>query len=130
MTWNLCRTRYADARMLHGSIMIKSLDHHWEIASSTTNGHVKRDRDGDEDGGEPDERYLEKLDEIVGEEMQQEDQDGPANDSSNNSLVGKGVNGRGKALLSTYEPDKRCESWLKVIGTPLRANPGKCADLF
>ncbi len=28
--------------------------------------------------------------------------------------VGKGVNGRGKALLSTYEPDKRCESWLKV----------------
>lgn len=30
------------------------------------------------------------------------------------SSTAKGVSGRGKALLSTYEPDKRCESWLKV----------------
>ncbi|PWN46158.1 ATP-dependent DNA ligase [Ceraceosorus guamensis] len=70
-------------------IMIKSLDHHWESDVA-----------------------LEMLQDDVGEEVTQEDLDQPT--FENDVDVGKGVNGRGKALLSSYEPDKRCESWLKV----------------
>ncbi|CAD6953172.1 unnamed protein product [Tilletia caries] len=71
---------------------------------------------------------LRKLNDVVGNDLQMEDvpdeekatkakkpRKGEADDVDV-EIVGKGVNGRGKALLSTYEPDKRCESWLKVKG--------------
>jgi len=67
-------------------IMVKSLDHHWE-----------------------DSKEIQLLKDEVDNDLSQ-----PNLDATNNEKPGKGVNGRGKALLSTYEPDKRCESWLKV----------------
>ncbi|EPQ27854.1 uncharacterized protein PFL1_04598 [Pseudozyma flocculosa PF-1] len=93
-----------------------------------------RETPGDVDGTGPDPgegKRLEKLGDVIEDDLAV-DQDGvddgeeggttttatSATTSSSVDLgasaIGKGVNGRGKALLSTYEPDKRCESWLKV----------------
>lgn len=88
--------------------MVKSLDHHWETrASSPTLDVDGSHRDGDADV------KLEKLGDEVEEGLDVEDDDaadaeGAAAERDNldqsKALVGKGVNGRGKALLSTYEP--------------------------
>lgn len=89
--------------------MVKSLDHHWESPPSDK-AAVKG-----EDEAAP---VLSKLDDEVGEDVVQADLDNPDEGSGSSKAKsrasGKGVNGRGKALLSSYEPDKRCESWLKV----------------
>ncbi|PWN32578.1 ATP-dependent DNA ligase, partial [Meira miltonrushii] len=74
-------------------IMVKSLDHHWE----------------DNQSGES-EAKIQLLEDEVDNDLSQPNLDA----ADPKPLPGKGVNGRGKALLSTYEPDKRCESWLKV----------------
>jgi DNA ligase-1 len=89
------------------SIMVKSLDHHYQSPVGGTKdeaGIVKE---------EPEASQImeEEVSDTLGAMLDQEVDDG--NDSSLNGNA-KGVNGRGKALLSTYEPDKRCESWLKV----------------
>lgn len=113
-------------------IMVKSLDHHWEAPTDSKQG------DGDQvedEGNSSDEEAvgssrLHKLDDVVDDDlaMDNEDEavqtldDGGKNGKGGSGQasamisaeIGKGVNGRGKALLSTYEPDKRCESWLKV----------------
>lgn len=71
--------------------MVKSLDHHWQVDRSD----------------EPDAVQL----------LSEEVEDGIGIGDEDSEVVGPGtlgVKGRGKALLSTYEPDKRCESWLKV----------------
>lgn len=120
-------------------IMVKSLDHHWEAPPDSKNlgedaAEARRsedDTDVDEDGVAS--NRLHKLADVVDDDlaMDNEDEavqtldDGGSKGSKRNGVnggsstlipaeVGKGVNGRGKALLSTYEPDKRCESWLKV----------------
>lgn len=77
--------------------MVKSLDHHWEAAT------------GAKEHGEA--HQLELLGDEVSTDLAQPDLDEHVPEHVG---TGKGVNGRGKALLSTYEPDKRCESWLKV----------------
>lgn len=94
-------------------IMVKSLDHHWEtdVKVSKSSSSSSKDKEN-EDHQYQSEFKLEKLEDVVGEEMQMEE-DGVA-PAVQEIEIGKGVNGRGKALLSTYEPDKRCESWLKV----------------
>lgn len=112
-------------------IMVKSLDHHWETApvvadhdkgnearSEKSDEPIKvttKEDEEDEDEAAPVGR-LEKLgDEIEDDLAVSDDDDGRDGAlSATSTQVGKGVNGRGKALLSTYEPDKRCESWLKV----------------
>ncbi|TKY88995.1 hypothetical protein EX895_002236 [Sporisorium graminicola] len=116
-------------------IMVKSLDHHWE-ASPESNDDTDADGASDDgmDGANTSGR-LQKLADIVDDDLAMENEDetmktldssGGASSSGKRSgrnpqelvtmpaEIGKGVNGRGKALLSTYEPDKRCESWLKV----------------
>ncbi|CBQ69100.1 related to DNA ligase I [Sporisorium reilianum SRZ2] len=112
-------------------IMVKSLDHHWEASPD-----AKGDDDAaeaSEDGAEDGSGRLQKLADVVDDDLAMDNEDeamqtldsgssanGKRNGSNAQQLVtmpaelGKGVNGRGKALLSTYEPDKRCESWLKV----------------
>ncbi|CAO1630346.1 unnamed protein product [Parajaminaea phylloscopi] len=118
-------------------IMVKTLDHWWKVdadASNATDDAVVGDtpKDGDVDTVPSELRQLGDVvsDDLVMEEDTHdvglntaktsagkkragrnaiiEDEDGDA------LPAGKGVSGRGKALLSTYEPDKRCESWLKV----------------
>ncbi|KAJ1017853.1 hypothetical protein NDA16_005169 [Ustilago loliicola] len=120
-------------------IMVKSLDHHWEAPPDSKDGgeddaHAGQPQDGtdiDEDGAAP--NRLHKLADVVDDDLAMDNEDEAVktlddggskgskrngNNADNSTLipaeVGKGVNGRGKALLSTYEPDKRCESWLKV----------------
>ncbi|SPO31155.1 related to DNA ligase I [Ustilago trichophora] len=111
-------------------IMVKSLDHHWEAPPETKDGNhhsVGEDQVGDgEDSGR-----LQKLADVVDDDLAMDNEDeamrtlddagrrkriGAADADATliPAEIGKGVNGRGKALLSTYEPDKRCESWLKV----------------
>lgn len=77
--------------------MVKSLDHHWEKPSNATDADPAK--------------QIQLLEEEVSVDVAQPDLDEkqPLEDEP-----GRGVNGRGKALLSTYEPDKRVESWLKV----------------
>lgn len=86
-------------------IMVKSLDHHWEEDHSTKEGER--------------EAKIQLLEDEVDNDLSQPNLDAANHDEhlvgkGGKPLTGKGVNGRGKALLSTYEPDKRCESWLKV----------------
>ncbi|KAN0064353.1 hypothetical protein ACQY0O_002548 [Thecaphora frezii] len=116
-------------------IMVKSLDHHWETpvprpaeaspdrAAGAKEADVDADADADDDGDVNGKRpRLEMLgdvieDDLAADESLDDDDDGSGgsvNLIAGASVDGKGVNGRGKALLSTYEPDKRCESWLKV----------------
>lgn len=80
-------------------IMVKSLDHHWEEGEAGTKIKLLED-EVDNDLSQPNLDANNNEDHLIGKNGKQ--------------LTGKGVNGRGKALLSTYEPDKRCESWLKV----------------
>jgi DNA ligase-1 len=87
-----------------GSIMVKSLDHHWAPAAEANS-------EGDDEAAAP---KLEQLADEVGDDVTQADLDTAEPDVELSTAVGKGVNGRGKALLSSYEPDNRCESWLKV----------------
>ncbi|KAE8226112.1 hypothetical protein CF319_g1253 [Tilletia indica] len=110
------KTFFEQARAAHcEGIMVKSLDHFWEDAPTAEsvqefNGHGK----------------LRKLNDVVGNDMEMDDVPDEEKGSKGKKPrgenaeeveeAGKGVNGRGKALLSTYEPDKRCESWLKVKG--------------
>jgi DNA ligase-1 len=77
--------------------MVKSLDHHWQQATDTS---------GEEEGST----------QLLNEEVVGDNLDDQWDQDIDNKLdsKAKGVNGCGKALLSTYEPDKRCESWLKV----------------
>lgn len=91
-------------------IMVKSLDHHYETQEGSSSLSKKKGKNVD--GADESGTKLEKLGDVVGEELQMEDDDEAFETAK--TLEGKGVNGRGKALLSTYEPDKRCESWLKV----------------
>ena len=112
-------------------IMVKSLDHHWE-APPESKGEDD-DKDAGElvgDGEEEDAGRLHQLGDVVDDDLAMDNEDeavqtleegsgskrngGNGASTSIPAEVGKGVNGRGKALLSTYEPDKRCESWLKV----------------
>lgn len=108
-------------------IMVKSLDHHWEAPpdSKDEDEGARSDEDADEDGHVASHR-LQKLADVVDDDLAMDNEDEaiqtlddpgrskrPASDPAP-AEMGKGVNGRGKALLSTYEPDKRCESWLKV----------------
>lgn len=112
-------------------IMVKSLDHHWEAPPDRRTGDEQsndstdkiKSGDGDDAGAR-----LHRLADVVDDDLTMENEDetvqslddglsvkrtsGKGQESV--AEVGKGVNGRGKALLSTYEPDKRCESWLKV----------------
>lgn len=123
-------------------IMVKTLDHHWQQApsASPSNGEGKNpagddaEVDGDRKGAE-EVGKLEQLGDVVADDLTMEEDDeaildAAAKDKAGVSVkkgkkakqseededasIGKGVSGRGKALLSTYEPDKRCESWLKV----------------
>lgn len=104
-------------------IMVKSLDHHWEAPPTRTEA-------SDDDVGNPSGR-LQKLADVVEDDLAMDNEDeaiqtlrdgdddkhsggNAAESMMARTELGKGVNGRGKALLSTYEPDKRCESWLKV----------------
>jgi len=109
-------TFFQQARNAHcEGIMVKSLDHYWEDDSlpvTTTNESLRYHKLGDVVGNDfemedvPDEDRPKPKNTGRGVKKEEEDSIG----------VGKGVNGRGKALLSSYEPDKRCESWLKVKG--------------
>jgi DNA ligase-1 len=96
-------------KLLHtpSSIMVKSLDHHWQKPVDDIKGGGEADKD------EPEASQLldEEVSDTLGALLEQDVGDGEDDTISGNA---KGVNGRGKALLSTYEPDKRCESWLKV----------------
>lgn len=83
--------------------MVKSLDHHWQTP-------IKEE--SDVKGEEPEASQL--LDEEVNDTLFGQDLDSDDDVDDKSGGKAKGVNGRGKALLSTYEPDKRCESWLKV----------------
>lgn len=112
-------------------IMVKSLDHHWEAPSESKGGDdVVEAGDDAMDAANPSGR-LQKLADVVDDDLAMDNEgeaiqtleDGSntkgnrrngSNTASTATEVGRGVNGRGKALLSTYEPDKRCESWLKV----------------
>ncbi|KAI3492270.1 hypothetical protein L1887_43296 [Cichorium endivia] len=78
------------------------------------------DDDGENDSAPPSAR-LHKLADVVDDDLAMDNEDEAVatleagrGASHVAGEAGKGVNGRGKALLSTYEPDKRCESWLKV----------------
>jgi DNA ligase-1 len=82
--------------------MVKSLDHHWQKPVEV----VKKENGIKEEEPEA----IELLEEEVSEALDSDD----GEDEDRQDLKGKGVNGRGKALLSTYEPDKRVDSWLKV----------------
>lgn len=115
-------------------IMVKSLDHHWEAPRpSHQNGvdepveeeEAEEDEEDDDDDGEndsaPPSARLHKLADVVDDDLAMDNEDEAVatleagrGASHVAGEAGKGVNGRGKALLSTYEPDKRCESWLKV----------------
>ncbi|PWN54495.1 ATP-dependent DNA ligase [Violaceomyces palustris] len=106
-------------------IMVKSLDHHWETAANEGGSKDVGDHVDNMDSAS---YRLKKLDDVVGDDLVMEEDSTASDDfrpakgevledACENVLdtsVGKGVNGKGKALLSTYEPDKRCESWLKV----------------
>lgn len=100
-------------------IMVKTLDHHWQTGAATGAGtssskdeKVKTEEEpqDDESNGE----QLQALGDVVSDELDMAEDD--EQDDNNVTIIspGTGVTGRGKALLSTYEPDKRCESWLKV----------------
>ncbi|KAK0564073.1 hypothetical protein OC861_004483 [Tilletia horrida] len=111
------------ARAAHcEGIMVKSLDHYWEDEASHAQVPSETSVSRTETSSS-DESRLRKLDDVVGNDLEMEDvpdEDRPGSKKAARSSetqpdgVGKGVTGRGKALLSTYEPDKRCESWLKV----------------
>lgn len=88
--------------------MVKSLDHHWQ---SPVSGGLKDDADANKNEAAASQILEEEVSDTLGALIEQDVGDG--DDVSPNGSA-KGVNGRGKALLSTYEPDKRCESWLKV----------------
>ncbi|SNX86960.1 related to DNA ligase I [Melanopsichium pennsylvanicum] len=107
-------------------IMVKSLDHHWEAPTQSKDFESDQEDQGEE--GEEAGR-LTKLADVVDDDLAMDNEDEAVKTLDDNKRhgssstasgvvwaenVGKGVNGRGKALLSTYEPDKRCESWLKV----------------
>ncbi|KAK0536270.1 hypothetical protein OC834_001250 [Tilletia horrida] len=115
---------FEQARAAHcEGIMVKSLDHFWEDAAPASGQDAAA---GGSENAEVDGSRLRKLNDVVGNDMEMEDipdEDRPkslkkgkqgSKIEDEDVIVGKGVNGRGKALLSTYEPDKRCESWLKV----------------
>ncbi|CAO1636811.1 unnamed protein product [Sympodiomycopsis kandeliae] len=108
-------------------IMIKTLDHHWQRPPAKVGDHSESSKvsDGDQKQDVEDGLELEQLGEIVSEDLTMEEDDAEVakkgnggkskgDDQDDSDVIGKGVSGRGKALLSTYEPDKRCESWLKV----------------
>lgn len=82
--------------------MVKSLDHHWQ--QPTDNEKIDKEE--------------QQASQLLEEEINDNTLDGQleqeTDDEGESGHKAKGVNGRGKALLSTYEPDKRCESWLKV----------------
>ncbi|KAJ9475020.1 putative DNA ligase 1 (putative) [Pseudozyma hubeiensis] len=111
-------------------IMVKSLDHHWEAPPDSKENDDAIETTEDDDVVNSSGR-LQKLADVVDDDLAMDNEDeaiqtlddgsnGKRNGRNGADLVsipadiGKGVNGRGKALLSTYEPDKRCESWLKV----------------
>ncbi|KDN41251.1 ATP-dependent DNA ligase [Tilletiaria anomala UBC 951] len=103
-------------------IMAKSLDHHWEAVEGSEvrcttrafhTGNMKA-ATGETEDGKAGEHLLEKLDDEVADELVLNTEEGEEDEEREQDAIGKGVNGRGKALLSTYEPDRRCESWLKV----------------
>jgi len=73
-------------------IMIKVLDHEAGVDAAKV---IEIEDDDDEDA--------EKGTEEEGEDQGEAEQEG-----------GKKTTGRRKALLSSYEPDKRADSWLKV----------------
>ncbi|CDS02179.1 hypothetical protein [Sporisorium scitamineum] len=113
-------------------IMVKSLDHHWEASPEAKDGDVADEAGEDAVDGAAASGRLQKLADVVDDDLAMDNEDeaiqaldnggGNAKGNGRNARelaplpaeIGKGVNGRGKALLSTYEPDKRCESWLKV----------------
>ncbi len=111
-------------------IMVKSLDHHWETRGDAAapeakdtkgkpgeSANAKGSKEEDEVAeGEEETRHLTVMDEEVADELvdEQGDEDEDESEVPSGTGIGPGVNGRGKALLSTYEPDKRVESWLKV----------------
>lgn len=119
-------------------IMVKTLDHHWQRPADVGGGDDKKAADTSADAHDDavaDTAPLEQLGDVVSEDLTMEEDDAemlaaaPKNKKSKKgaataeddddaeaetNAIGKGVSGRGKALLSTYEPDKRCESWLKV----------------
>lgn len=115
-------------------IMVKTLDHHWQkIADADSSGRVHNDEQPQVDDVKAEDSTMQQLGDIVSEDLVMEEDDVEALEAKNSSKskrkaggnvddegikedhsFGKGVSGRGKALLSTYEPDKRCESWLKV----------------
>lgn len=86
--------------------MVKSLDHHWQ--QSTKNQDIGKEEEQQQASQLLEEEEI--NDNTLEDCLEQEESD----DEEVNHHKAKGVNGRGKALLSTYEPDKRCESWLKV----------------
>lgn len=111
-------------------IMVKTLDHHWQ---PDVNPVEPGSASNIEASLESTERQLRNLGDVVSEDFVMEKDTAEINRLSGNIKKGnkaieqdldldyegvqgrnKGVTGRGKALLSTYEPDKRCESWLKV----------------
>lgn len=118
--------------------MVKTLDHHWQKLPSPSDADaVEPPSDAGGEQRADGEGELESLGEVVSDELSMEEDsaaleaNGPAESAptgkrdrkdkagagehaEEHAEVGKGVTGRGKALLSTYEPDKRCESWLKV----------------
>ena len=93
-------------------VMVKSLDHHWETTGDDAAGKKGSASTG-ASGGDAGVRQLTKLEDEVADDLIMNEDDEDAEDVPDDA-IGKGVNGRGKALLSTYEPDKRVESWLKV----------------
>lgn len=119
-------------------IMVKTLDHHWQstpqdgtkLQSEDNAANAEVEDNSESDAGEMHRLGDEVSDDLVMEEDLAEldakvskikkkgsnvdEEDAETVPESSTFAIGKGVTGRGKALLSTYEPDKRCESWLKV----------------
>lgn len=87
--------------------MVKSLDHHWQKPV----GSIKEGNGIKEEEPEASQLLDEEMSDTLDAILLDEDDD---DETDKKGGKAKGVNGRGKALLSTYEPDKRCESWLKV----------------
>ena len=114
-------------------IMVKTLDHHYQkavpVLEQASNTDVDKN-DPEQPDAPAEAGEMQQLDEFVSDDLSMEEDDAALQDAvakksrekgtakeeeeAEADVVGKGVTGRGKALLSTYEPDKRCESWLKV----------------